>query len=238
MSIRIISSATFEAQGGVLIGEEQLATYCRHVLGNPAVFGVRLLRLRYGLEPALTAAEREDAMRVGEMIQLANITRDVEKDLRRGVAYDVALRADLGREAGGRGNGKVDEQLVERCRAVRERLLRMALVRATSYSRVVEAIRLPRWSVARASAVLMLLFTERYFRGCARRVRLADWDGPNATLTLLVRTIPATFSRRVAEREIGRIERAFVSAAASTQRLWRRGEGTGILQSSPQAQSD
>jgi phytoene/squalene synthetase len=201
------SSATFEEQGGVLTGEQQLVEYCRHVLGNPAVFGARLLRLEYGAPPELSAEEREDAMRVGEMVQLANITRDVEKDLRRGIAYDVALQSDLCRTDFG------DPQLAERCRAVRERLLRMAVARIPAYRRVLDAMRLPRFSVARASAVLMLLFTERYFRGCARRVGLAAWDGPEATLALFARTIRATVSRRVAHREIARIERAFLSTA-------------------------
>ena len=201
------SSATFEEQGGVLTGERQLVEYCRHVLGNPAVFGARLLRLEYGVPPELSTEEREDAMRVGEMVQLANITRDVEKDLRRGIAYDVALRGDLRRD-------DFDEpQLAERCRVVRERLLRMAVARIPAYRRVLDAMRLPRFSVARASAVLMLLFTERYFRGCARRVGLAAWDGPEATLALFARTIRATVSRRVAHREIARIERAFLAAS-------------------------
>lgn len=209
------SSATFHATGGVLASEEQLATYCRNVLGNPVVFSVRLLRLKYGVPPELAPDEREDAMRVGEMVQLANITRDVEKDLRRGIAYDAALRTDLGRDPGKEGVG--DPGLIERCRAVRERLLRMALERVPAYARVVESIHLPRWSVARASAVLMLLFTERYFRSCARRVGLKAWSGPEATLALLLRTFPATFSRRRAQVEIDRIERAFLSAARIPQ---------------------
>jgi len=202
------SSATFEAQGGVLVGEEQLAAYCRHVLGNPVVFTVRLLRIGYGAPADLAADEREHAMRVGELIQLANVTRDVEKDLRRGIAYDAALRDDLGRDP------DTDPPVGERCRAARERLLRTALVRAPSYSRMVDAMRLPRWSVARASAVLMLLFTERYYRGCARRVGLPSWDGPTWTFALFLRTFPATFSRRAAQREFDRVERAFLAAAS------------------------
>jgi hypothetical protein len=145
-------------------------------------------------------------MLVGEMVQLANITRDVEKDLRRGIAYDASLRDDVGRTDS-------DPALAERCRAVRERLLRMAVARVPAYSRVVDAIGLPRWSVARASAVLMLLFTERYFRSCARRVGLAPWEGPDTILELLVRTMRASLSRRIARREIERIERAFLAAA-------------------------
>jgi phytoene/squalene synthetase len=201
------SSATFSSQGGVLVSEEQLVQYCRHVLGNPVVFGVRLLRLQYGAKPALSPGEREDAMRVGEMVQLANITRDVEKDLRRGIAYDPSLRADLNR-------ADADEPaLAERCRAVREHLLRMAIARVSAYRRVVDAMQLPRHSVARASAVLMLLFTERYFRGCARRVGLSGWSGPDATFTLFMRTIRASVSSRIAQREITRIEREFLAAA-------------------------
>jgi hypothetical protein len=141
------------------------------------------------------------------MVQLANITRDVEKDLRRGIAYDAALRDDIGRD--------VSDGVAERCRSVRERLLRMALTRAPSYARVIEAIHLPRWSVARASAVLMLLFTERYFRECARRVGLSPWRGPNATIALLARSVPAVFSADNALREIARIERAFLRAAGA-----------------------
>lgn len=205
------SSAAFEAHGGVLVGEDRLAQYCRNVLGNPVVFSVRLLRMHYGVDPNLSPSEHEAAMRVGEMVQLANITRDVEKDLRRGIAYDASLQGDLGRDS-----GKGDRSLAERCRVVRERLLRMALAQASSYQLVVDAIRLPRVSVARASAVLMLLFTERYFRACARRVGLTPWEGPNATLTLLARSFPATFSRRKAEREIARVERAFLALAMTT----------------------
>ena len=201
------SSRTFESQGGVLVSEDQLAAYCRHVLGNPVVFGVRLLRLARGARPELSPAEREDAMRVGELVQLANVTRDVEKDLRRGIAYDPLLRPDLGRDVNG------DRALAERCRVVRERLLRMALDRAPSYARIIEAIEQRGWSIARASGVLMILFTERYYRGCARRVGLPAWEGPSSTLALLSRTLRSTFSRRAAYAEIARVERAFLTTA-------------------------
>lgn len=199
------SSATFATQGGVLVDEAQLTRYCRNVLGNPVVFGMRLMRLEHGERPSLSEREREDAMRVGEMVQLANITRDIEKDLKRGVAYDASLRNDLGKD---RGDG-----LADRCRAVRARLLRLALARVPAYGRIIEAMALPRWSVARASALLMLLFTERYFRHCARRAGLEAWDGPESTLALLWRTVPATFSSRSAVREIARVERVFLTAS-------------------------
>ena len=198
------SSRTFATQGGVLDGEEQLAKYCRHVLGNPVIFTVRLLRLGRGLDTSLAPDERARAMRVGEMGQLANVTRDLEKDLRRGIAYDASLRADLGRDVRG------DAAATERVRSVRERLLRMALVRAPSYGRMVDAMRLPRVSLARASAVVMLLFTERYFRSCARRVGLPPWNGPDSVAAIFVRGFLAWASRGRAAREIARIEGAFL----------------------------
>jgi len=201
------SSETFASQGGVLDGEEQLARYCRHVLGNPVIFTVRLLRLGRGLDTSLGPDESARAMRVGEMGQLANVTRDLEKDLRRGIAYDASLRADLGRDVRG------DAAAMERVRFVRERLLRMALVRAPSYGRMVEGMRLPRVSLARASAVVMLLFTERYFRSCARRVGLPQWSGPDSAAAIFVRGFLAWASRHRAAREIARVEGAFLECA-------------------------
>src|SRR5207248_3473290 len=132
-------SSTFHGHHGVLAGEADVALYCRHVLGNPVVFCLRLLKLGRGATPDLAPQEREDAMLVGEMVQLANITRDVEKDLRRGIAYDAALRGDL------RRTDTTEPALAERCRAVRQRLLRMAVARVPAYPRVVEALRLPRF---------------------------------------------------------------------------------------------
>jgi phytoene/squalene synthetase len=202
------SRATLAETGGVLSGEDRLTRYCRHVLGNPVVFSVRLMRLAQGAAPELAPDEEEHAMRIGEMVQLANITRDVEKDLRRGIAYDARLRDDLGRDA-----AAGDRALVERCREVRERLLRLALERAPSYASIIQSLRLPRFSVARASAILMLLFTERYFRDCARRAGLVPWKGPDSALGLLARAIPTVFSRSRAAEEMARVEQAFLAAA-------------------------
>ena len=204
------SSATFAAQGGVLDGEEQLSTYCGHVLGNPVVFMIRLLRLNSGDARSIDADDREQAMHIGEMAQLANVTRDVEKDLRRGISYDASLRADLGRDVFG------DAPAMERVRAVRVRLLRTALLRVPSYARVVDAMRLPRLSLARASAVVMLLFTEQYFRRCARRVGLPAWRGPDTAASIILRGLLAAASRRRARREIARVETAFLACARAS----------------------
>jgi len=210
----IWSSATFEANGGVLGGDDSVTAYCRHVLGNPVLFSVRLIRLAAGSETQLTPAEREDAMLVGEMVQLANITRDIEKDLARGIAYDAVLRADLGRDPR-RAPDAGDPELRQRCRDVRTRFLRLALSRAGSYRRMMAAMPLRPLSGARASALLMLLFTERYFRSCARRIGAPAWQGPDSTLALLQRAAVAAFSHRRTERELARIEREFLSAATA-----------------------
>ena len=207
------SSAAFAANDGVLPDAAHLARYCRHVLGNPVVFSVRLLRLRYGSRTDLTPAEREDAMLVGEMVQLANVTRDIEKDLRRGVAYDALLRHDLGRDV----RRERDPALEARVRDVRRRLVLMALTLAPAYRRVVASIPLPRTSVARASAVVMFLFTERHFRHDAMRAGLPAWDGPDSVLAVLMRSWPATFSAARAEAEMQRIEAAFRGLAGSQQ---------------------
>jgi phytoene/squalene synthetase len=201
------SSSTFATQGGVLDGDEQLATYCRHVLGNPVVFMMRLLRLNSGISATLGVDEREGAMHVGEMAQLANVTRDVEKDLRRGISYDASLRADLGRDVRG------DASAMSRVRSVRRRLLRAALLRVPSYGRTVDAMQLPRFSLARAAAVTMLLFTERYFRQCARRVGLPAWRGPDTAFAIILHGFLAAASRKRASREIARVETAFLECA-------------------------
>ncbi len=201
------SSATFAAQGGVLDGEEQLATYCRHVLGNPALFMIRLVRLHSGDSTPVPSDYRERIMRVGEMTQLANVTRDVEKDLRRGISYDSSLKRDLGREVQG------DEGAMERVTAVRRRLLRAALTRAPDYKHVIDGMRLPRLSLVRASAIVMLLFTEQYFRRCARRVGLPAWRGPDTAAAIIGRGLLAAASRRLAEREMARVENAFLECA-------------------------
>jgi len=186
------ASRRFEEQGGVLADEAQLLRYCRIVLGQPVAFTIRLLR---GAD--MTADLREEAMRVGEMVQLANIMRDIEKDLRRGVAYDPRLR------------GTPDAATV---RAVRGRLLDLALSRAPSYRRMIDGMRLGRFSLARASALLMLHFTSRHFRRCARRLGRPAWHSPGSLAGLMLRVLPAACSPRWAAREIALLESAFVRA--------------------------
>jgi len=200
------SSRTFERQGGVLEDEDQLLRYCRHVIGEPVLFVARLLTLQRTGRAELAPGLEEDAMRVGEMVQLANVTRDIEKDLHRGIAYHPLLRADLGRPDAAPG-------VAEKARTVRRELLRLALVRVPSYRRLLDVLGPGRLSLARASALLMLLFTDRYFRGCARRAGLEAWGPRRPGIALLLRALPAAGSRRWAGQVMARVEADFLSAA-------------------------
>ena len=162
--------------------------YCRAVIGYPVVFSLELL-----LERQLQPEETETAMQVGEMVQLANITRDIEKDLSRGVVYDRRLSTDS------------DAQSI---RVVREDLMRMAIDRAPAYRQLMEMLELPRFQLGRASALLMLLFTSRYYEDCARQLGYGGWSASRSTMDLFAQVFPAAFSHRYALRAARHVERA------------------------------
>ncbi len=218
----IWSSRAFAEQGGVLRDAGQLSRYCRNVIGLPFLFAVRLLLERDHGETRVSDALREDCMVAGEMVQLANVTRDIEKDLRRGIAYHPALQADLGR------SDADDPDLRERIRVVREELLVRALAMAPAYERMMSALPFRAVSLTRASGVLMLLFTDRYYRSCARRAGRAPWPGARSTLTLMLPSFLHWVSGRASSRTVRRITSRFV-------RFANQGE-TGTAAARPAAQ--
>jgi len=176
-------------------------------------------------------------MTVGEMIQLANVTRDIEKDLRRGVAYHPLLQEDLAgagvgssQASSAMGTRRIEESdvaaaeklphvaradvaLTERIRRVRGELLVMALKRAPAYRPLIEYLSPRRISLARASGLLMLLFTDQYFRGCAARAGRQPWGPRRGSGRLIAAALPAVWSRRWADRRLEGIERDFLRAA-------------------------
>lgn len=172
---------------GMKDGSGDVLAYCRTVLGYPVVFALELL-----LDRRLTADERETAMRVSEMVQLANITRDIEKDHSRGVIYDARLA------------GTPDEATI---REVRTDFMWMALERAPDYGGMLAMLRKPWFRLGRASALLMLLYTSRYYDACARRLGYDGWSAPRSTAGFFVRVFPAAFSHRYAMRSAGQVER-------------------------------
>lgn len=197
----IWSTEAFTRQGGVLIDEEQLALYCRNVIGHPAVFVLDLVS-----ERECADAAREDAFRVSEMIQLANVTRDIEKDLARGVGYHPALRPFL---------GTVEDRAERRAviRDVREELLVRALTRAGAYRSLFDRLDLGGTASVRTAAVLMFLFTDLHYRDCALRTGHPPWAGPGDRLQVLARSVPAVVSPAWAVRTVRSVERNFLDAA-------------------------
>ncbi len=202
----IWSSRTFQRQGGVLKDGTQLSQYCRNVIGLPFLFGVRLLFQQRTGSADITDALREDCLATGEMVQLANITRDIEADLHRGIAYHPALARDLGQRSDEPGRR-------ERIRRVREELLVRALAMAPAYRRMMEALPFRRVSLSRASGVLMLQFTDRYYRSCAREVGRAAWPGPRSRLALIAMTAYHVVAARGSARTVRRITERFVRGA-------------------------
>jgi phytoene/squalene synthetase len=200
------SSRAFADQGGVLADATQLSQYCRDVIGLPFLLGARLLCDR-ATGADVPEGLRDDCLAAGEMVQLANITRDIEKDLGRGIAYHPALKPDLGRSDLG------EPALARRVRDVREELLLRALRLAPAYDRMMQALPFPAVSLARASGVLMLLFTDRYYRSCARRVGKSPWPGPEATLSLMLLSFGHTVSRRWSRRTVSGVASRMVQFA-------------------------
>ena len=191
------SSRQFTEQSGVLIDGDQLAGYCHNVIGEPIVFTLQLVG-----GSALTPELRQDALASSELIQLANITRDIERDLERGIAYHPSLLPHLHRA---RSDGPVLQ--------ARRRLMAVALPHVSAYVRLASQLAQQRVSLARASAVAMLLHTDRHYRWCARRVGIAPWQGPNTTASIVAAALLATVSRRWTGRVLRRVERDFLAAA-------------------------
>ncbi len=196
------SAETFARQGGILTDADQLAAYCHNVIGHPAVFTLELLEHQ---DP--DAQARRDAFDVGEMIQLANVTRDIERDLERGVAYHPLLGPHL-------GGGADSAARVEAVRAVRRLLTHRALRRAPAYSRLYARSGATQRPSVRLAAALMLLFTDLHYRRSLERVGEVPWPGPGTKLGVVAAALPALVSARRAGTMITRVERAFLAAAA------------------------
>lgn len=197
------SIETLTRQGGAFLDEGQVRRYCHHVMGGPIVFALRLAEDR---EPS--AAQHADAMAAGEMIQLANITRDIERDLVRGIAYHPELVPYLNLRA-----DPLPAGCRETVRRVREELLVRALRRVSAYRSMAREVVRRGSPGVRAGAVLMLLFTDLHFRGCAVSTGHAAWRGARGRIGSVLAALPSLLSRRRAERAIERTEQRFLAAA-------------------------
>jgi hypothetical protein len=170
------------------------------VIGQPALFVLRLITPH-----RLTDTGRDDALVVSELIQMANITRDIERDLARGVAYHAELEPWL-------FVADSPERAVV-VADVRRRLLVEALDKIPAYRRLLESSVLPAISRARGSAILMLLFTERYYRSAVVRVGGTPWPGSTSSIALYAKAMVAVFSRRRTAAISESVERHLLAAA-------------------------
>ena len=190
-------SKLFEEQGGVLDRRQQVLDYCRGVIGLPALYAIDLLVSN------ASDVKQDDALEVSELIQLANITRDIESDLERGVAYHPSLRPHLG------SNG--NEEARKSVLTARQDLLILGRARASSYRRLLGQLDLPRISAARAAAVLMMLFTWSHYGRSAQQSGGGRAGHPTRVVAMVAISIPAVFSSAWSDRVLTNAERGLLS---------------------------
>ena len=160
----IWSSRIFARQAGVLQTPGQLSRYCWHVLGTPILFADEMQRLDQGLSPEIDDARLRLCATVGEVIQLANITRDLEKDYTRGIFYHPQLPAPEGVQR---------EQCI---REVRSQLILRAIRRFREFPRFFNSIPAPQISRARGAAILLIITTYAYYWRAAQKAGLPAFD--------------------------------------------------------------
>ncbi len=160
----IWSSRIFAEQDGILRTPGQLSRYCWHVLGTPVLFADEVQRLDQGLAPEIGDARLRLCAVVGEVIQLANITRDLEKDYERGIFYHPDL-------PGLEGSRR------ERCiRDVRSELVLRAIRCFRQFPKFFGSIPAPQISRARGAAMLLIITTYAYYWRAAQKVGLPAFD--------------------------------------------------------------
>ena len=157
----IWSSRIFAGQGGVLITPGQLSRYCWHVLGTPILFAEEMQRLDQGLPTKIEAERLRSCAVVGEVIQLANITRDLEKDYERGIFYHPDLP------------GLEGAQREKRIQDVRSQLVLRALRLAPEFRPFIESLPATRISLARGAGMLLIITTFAYYWRAAKKAGLA-----------------------------------------------------------------
>jgi phytoene/squalene synthetase len=160
----IWSSRVFAEQGGVLRTPGQLSRYCWHVLGTPILFADEVQRLDQGLAPEVSDNRLRSCAVVGEVIQLANITRDLEKDVERGIFYHPQL------------SGLEDSSREQSIREVRSQLVLRAIRRFREFPAFFQSIPASRISRARGAAMLLIITTYAYYWRAAQKAGLPAFD--------------------------------------------------------------
>jgi phytoene/squalene synthetase len=156
----IWSSRVFAEQNGTLRSPGQLSRYCWHVLGTPLLFAEEMQRLDQSRPIEVSDARLRSCAVIGEIIQLANITRDLEKDYERGIYYHPDLP------------GLTGIKREQRIHDVRLQLVLRALRLFPEFRPFVEAIPTPRISLARGAAMLLVMTTFAYYWRTAKKTGL------------------------------------------------------------------
>jgi phytoene/squalene synthetase len=160
----IWSSRIFAEQSGILQTPGQLSRYCWHVLGTPILFAEEVQRLDQGLSPEVSDVRLRSCAVIGEVIQLANITRDLEKDCQRGIFYHPDLP------------GLEGVRREKAIREVRSQLVLRALRQTPEFRIFIESLTAPRISLARGAAMLLIITTYAYYWRAAQKVGLPAFD--------------------------------------------------------------
>ena len=216
----IWSSRIFAQQEGVLQTPGQLSRYCWHVLGTPILFAEEMQRLDQGLSPEIDDARLRLCATVGEVIQLANITRDLEKDYERGIFYHPQLP---GLEGARR------QQCI---REVRSQLILRAIRRFREFPRFFDAIPAPPISRARGAAILLIITTYAYYWRAAHKAGLPAFDDQQRITRFggALIWLKSVLSSRAASRFLKWLETSVLIAfdrcqpEASKRFIWEDGE--------------
>ncbi len=216
----IWSSRLFVEQGGVLQTPAQLSRYCWHVLGTPILFADEVQRLDQGLSPHISDSRLRLCAVVGEVIQLANITRDLEKDCERGIFYHPQL-------PGLQGDRR--EQCI---REVRGQLVLRALRRFRKFPRFFNSIPAAPISRARGAAILLIITTYAYYWRAAQIAQLPAFDNRQRITRLggALTWLKCVLSRRAASRFLKWLEQTVIVAfdrcqpEVSKEFVWEDGE--------------
>jgi phytoene/squalene synthetase len=203
--------------GGLLDAGKDREAYCRAVLAEPLLFAEAELRATCG-DPPLDATRRDLAHAAGELIQLANVCRDVEKDLARGVAYDRALVPYL-------ASGRAPEDVAAGARA---RVLSRVAELGPSVEPYFAGLPLKGRPGARAAAAVMCAATASFFQRANRRLPnpvLRDVGPPGRS--------GVAYAAGVASLGVGPARRAFARLSRAFERAGRAGAApVGALEAS------
>jgi phytoene/squalene synthetase len=189
------------------------------VLGTPILFADETQRLDQGLSPEVSDERLRSCAGVGEVIQLANITRDLEKDYHRGIFYHPELP------------GLEGVRREQRIREVHSQLVLRALRQAPEFRIFIEALSAPRISLARGAAMLLIITTYAYYWRAAQKAGLPAFDKRQRITRLggAFTWIKCVLSRRETSRFLKWLDETVVTAfdrcqpAASKQFIWEDG---------------